>query len=625
MMLIDNRNYLRLNHRPLLEKLVQWEAKRERNENVQVELSRKGVPTLKINMDGKTHYIHSKYDPQMEAERLITGINDLNEYNHVLLIGIGLGYHLEELLKKYPDMKFSIYEPNIEVLYQFLSYQNISKQLGRNLKGIFTGTEENDIRHSVQHIHQANSKTFIYTLPVYKKVYEEQEVIVMQAMKDVLKGKQSYFATNVSFQKRWTINSIKNFSTVLKTPNILYDVDTAFFQGKPAIIVAAGPSLSSEFENLKYIKENGLAYIFSVGSAINALIEYGIYPDAACTYDPTELNQFVIQKIKDQNISEIPLIFGSSVGFETLSDYPGKMLHMITSQDTISPRLLDTSQNIDIVFDAPSIAVVTFQLLSQLGCNPIILAGQDLGYQNNQKYAVGIEYDFENNTLTEEEQQSLLTVKDVYGNDIGTTADFNQMREQLEMYIRASAKIEVLNTTKGGAHIQGTEFMSLADVIAQRLNDQTVQNKWLESKSNYEYEFVVKQLHQLKKAEERCEHILQKAFDELRNIDQAVQNRQSKKMEQRFVKFDKEFSKLKKNIFYSGFVEPTVRVQNEILSEESQSIRYEIDVLKKGQLVVTAFGSFIKECYAHLQFVRPYFEEMKEEIEKLDIEKQVKL
>ena len=30
------------------------------------------------------------------------------------------------------------------------------------------------------------------------------------------------------------------------------------------------------------------------------------------------------------------MIFGSSVGYETLIDYPGEKYHMITSQDTVS-------------------------------------------------------------------------------------------------------------------------------------------------------------------------------------------------------------------------------------------------------------------------------------------------
>lgn len=45
----------------------------------------------------------------------------------------------------------------------------------------------------------------------------------------------------------------------------------------------------------------------------------------------------VIQKVKDKNIANIPLIFGSTVGYETLADYNGPLLHMFTSQDTVAP------------------------------------------------------------------------------------------------------------------------------------------------------------------------------------------------------------------------------------------------------------------------------------------------
>jgi len=37
------------------------------------------------------------------------------------------------------------------------------------------------------------------------------------------------------------------------------------FKDKPAILVSAGPSLDYEIENLRYIKENGLAYISQSG------------------------------------------------------------------------------------------------------------------------------------------------------------------------------------------------------------------------------------------------------------------------------------------------------------------------------------------------------------------------
>ena len=616
MILVDNRNELRLRNRELLAHLSTFEKNHEDFKAI-VEQSRAGVPTLKLEIDGKTQYIHSKYDPEKEAERLMSQLEDIGSSKHILFLGSGLGYHIQKFTEQHPTMQFSIYEPNEEVLISYLSKRKLTDLPLSNLGTIFTGSDESKLQQEMTALLQSsNSQLRIYTLPVYESLYGDQIKVIMQKALASLKEKQSTLVTNLSFQKRWTVNSIKNFPTVLKTPNILHDIDRSTFEGKPTIIVAAGPSLNDEFENLRYIKENGLAYIFSVGSAINALIEHGIYPDAACTYDPSERNQFVIQKIKDEQIADIPLVFGSSVGFETLQDYPGKMLHMITSQDTISPTLLDRTESIGIVLDAPSIAVVVLQLLTKLGSNPIILAGQNLGYRDDKRYAAGIEYDFVENELNATEKKASLTVKDVCGNDIQTSDGFNRMRQQLEMHIGASQGIDVINTTKGGAQIKGTSFVYLDDLINGKLKSKVVDNQWTQALNSYDLKYIKKQIEKISRAEKNCDKILQNALDELKLIRGAIEKRQTKNLESRFVSFDKEFNKLKRNSFYNGFVEPMVRVQNERLSEEIQFIRYETDILKKAEVIIYSFNKFIQEVYSHLEFARPYFDEMKEQIEK---------
>lgn len=617
MILIDNRNYLRLRNRPLLEMLAERE---EHIETAVIEPSRRGLPTLKLTVDEKTQYVYSKYDPEKEVERLHKQKEIPDNTKHVLFFGAGLGYQIQALLNEYPDMNYSIYEPNQEALVQFFSHQNINDLRGDQLHKVFTTTDEKQIRSHIQQLYQSvGNDIYVYTLPVYEKLYVKELKAVMETMKEWLKGESSNLATEVSFQRRWTVNSIKNFPKVMQTPNVLHDVDRHAFEGKPAIIVAAGPSLSEEFENLRYIKEHGLAYIFSVGSAINSLIEHDIYPDAACTYDPGVHNQQVFRKLKEQQITNIPLVFGSSVGFETLENYPGSLLHMITNRDMVSPRLLDTSQNIDIVLDAPSIAVVTFQLLKLLGCRQIILVGQNLAYQNNRRYADGINYEAISNELSTKEIEKAIIIQDVFGNDIQTNDGFNLMRKDLEWYISTSPEVEVVNTTKGGAHIKGTTFISLDEVIQYKLTSKEVVLKgWHVVDNQYDTRYVGQQLYKMKEHQGKCQQLIESADRELKKIELMTQQRQLNRLEQRFAKFDQEFSKLKKNLYYQAMIEPMIGVQNQRLSDESQSIRYERDPIKKGNIVVRAFGAFLYAVEAHFQFVEPYYEELREQLKQQD-------
>lgn len=492
MILVDNRNVLRLRNRELLTHLVAFEEN-YKDFKTTVEPSKAGIPTLKLDVDGKIQYLHSKYDPEKEAERLMSQLENVENSKHILFVGCGLGYHIQQFTEQYPAMRFSIYEPNEEVLVSYLSNRKLDDLPLKNLDTIFTGNDESQLQQRISALLQsANSQLYIYTLPVYESLYGDQIQVLMQKALVTLKEKRNALAVSSSFQKRWTVNSIKNFPTILKTPNILHDIDKSVFEGKPAIIVAAGPSLNEEFENLRCIKEHGLAYIFSVGSAINALIEHGIYPDAACTYDPQLNNARVIQIIKDKKINDIPLVFGSSVGFETLKDYPGKMLHMIVSQDTVSPTLLkhNHSKYLDYVNDAPSIAVVTFQLLTKLGFNKIILVGQNLAYIDNKHYAKGIDYGTGSQEVKADSLAKALIVKDVYGNDVKTTEGFNQMRSQLEMYISQNKHLDIINTTKNGAAIEGAVYKPLTDLIEQQLHAKVVHNGWADGNNDYNDDYL---------------------------------------------------------------------------------------------------------------------------------------
>lgn len=617
MILVDNRNVLRLKNRDLLNRMTEVE-KNPGTGNIFVEQAKTGVKTLKMLFDGKTQYVHSKYDPEKDAQRFIDKFEN-EKMKYVLFVGTGLGYHIKKFTEAHPDTKYSIYEPDEEVFLTYLANANLNELPLNNLLGIFTGIDEEIFMGELKALLQSSNGVLkIIALPVYEKIYSEQIESIMKALVDSMKIKKSNLVTNVSFQKRWTINSIKNFPKVLETPNILHDIDKKAFIGKPAIIVAAGPSLNEEFENLRYIKENGLAYIFSVGSAINALIDQGVYPDAACTYDPQGHNYKVIRKIKEYGISDIPLIFGSSVGYETLKDYPGKMLHMLINQDTIAPYYINNPEEMKVVIDAPSIAVVTFQLLKMLGCSQIILVGQNLAFQNNNRYAAGINHDFIKNELTEKEKKSLLNIKDVHGNDIQTNDSFNKMRNQLEMYIKVYQDLEVINTTIGGAHIEGTEFKFLSSVITEKLTETTkVKPYWFKGESTYKLSYSEKQMGNIQSAMQRLNQEINSSLKVLHDISNAASMRRLKNLEETFVRFDKEFNKVKDNTFYKVYIEPMVRVQNQRLSEETQAVKYEKDIIKKGFSIVNLFEGFLKDCQEHIHFLEPYIKEMHEDIKRL--------
>lgn len=609
MILIDNLNILKSSYTDIWNQLKQFEDKENRM-LTEIEETRNGDKTLTITIAGKKIYLHSKYNPIREAETIVKSFEDIDENTNIIFYGTGLGYHIQMILEKYKDIKYYIYEPIPELLYTFLSNINLKELNIDRLMGISTNFYRNKIDKFVD---RNRDKIKIVELPSHKQNFSSETEDFNEAILKLIKDRRRSLHTNYAFQKRWIINSMKNLKEVLSTPNIILE-KKGEFKGKTAILVAAGPSLNEEIENLRYIKINGLAYIFSVGSSINTLIHNNIYPHAACTYDPTVKNQIVFEKVKEKGIKDIPMIFGSSVGYETLENYYGDKYHMIMSQDTVAGYFLRTEDDkaISIVQDAPSIAVVTLQLLYTLGFSTIVLVGQNLGYRGKERYSEGISYSSE---LTDKEIENGIWVKDVYGNEILTNEGFNSMRQQMESYIKLLLGINVINTTKGGANIKGTKFIELEHLIKINLNEKIVEENWIsENKTRYDKEYLLSQIKRMDKTYEDVLKINKEYKSILNKIEKSINSRSFTQAENLYAKLDKELRKIENNDFYKMFILPMNRVQYKVLADSIDSLNEERNLYEKGRKIVDSFRGFIDICTRDIEMVEPIYEEMKEDI-----------
>lgn len=608
-MLVDNINFLRDKFPHIREKLMAVEE--NQIGKFLIEQGRKGKNTLLYRNNGKEIYLHSKYDPIREAETIITDYQG-TENKNVIFYGTGLGYHIDLFVKQNPNNSFYIFEPVEELMLYFLSIQNLNKPEYKNLKNITVGMD--DLSKDIKHFLDLNRKdTVIIQLPVHMQVFPEEYEKFNEIFLGILKSKRSDLAVNYSFQERWIINSMKNFKYVLSTPNILLEKKGAF-KNIPALLVAAGPSLNEEIENIRYIKEKGLAYIFSVGSAINTLLHHNIYPHAATTYDPTKNSEKVFAKVKEQGIKDIPLIFGSSVAYEVLETYPGPMYHMITSQDKVAHYYLDAASNeeILIVLDAPTIAAVTLQLLSFLGFAPIILVGQNLAYLGQHRHSDGIDY---SRKLTEKDLKKALWVEDVYGNKIRTNEGFNRMRAEMEVYISRMEKGRIINTTKGGAKIKGAEFRELKDIITKDLKQDVVRENWLAgNKTDYSMEA-------LQTKSEAMDHALTESYKWVREYNEVLEkmyalarNRNYKQLDFMYSKLNTCIHALETNVFFITFILQINRVQHQLLANTIKSLEGEKDFNKKHLGVLQAYKKFIDKCRQDMEKIKPVYEEMKRAI-----------
>lgn len=597
-MLIENINYLRKNYRYIRDLLNQFEQQLK-EQPIQIEQSKSGLPSLSVLVNGRPLSIHSKYDPLKEAEKLVEQYADgIEKYNHILFYGVGFAYHIEEFMKRYPEKTFSMYEPNPAIFYHYVSNRQLEALPLKQMKNLFVEwNQESGSQFITQFAYELKDDVLLIALPSYSRIFPSDYEQFMLMFKNKIQQKRYSFSADYVFAKRWTLNSLMNLPTTLETPNLLMDKRDVF-QNKPVLIVSAGPSLQDEYDNLRQIKENGSAYILAVGSANKALIANDILPDAVCTYDPQEHNYNVFRPMLEENITSVPMIYGTSVGFETIQTYQGPKLHVVTAQDTVSPYFVHYgNEQLDIVDDAFSIAIVTLQLLMKMNAGPIILVGQNFAFRDNQFYSKEIARGEKQTAEVEDKDLvDVMTVKDVYGNEIRTNVSFNQMRLLMEQYLHANPQFEVINTTKGGAAITGATFKPLEEVMSERLKEKVVVEGWFEAETKHSPEQVAQKIRKMEYEIRQFPLKTEAAFTVLREMESLKDTNNPAKLESLFTKFDKAFRQFMNNEFYQVYVRPVSRVHFEQLSKKTNDIKFLQDINQKAEQSIKAFALYLHEC-----------------------------
>lgn len=566
---------------------------------VDVTTNKNGLPILQIEHNGNMLSVHSKYDPIKEADRILDKYQDIEKYDHVIFYGGGLGYHIKRFFERYPAKLASVYEPFQEV---YEGFQSFSKKLNiplHYLENIIVEQPGNILAQLSGLSSSAHQRILLIILPAYEKVAEQNLKQFKKALKDTLQSKTSNTYTEMKFAKRWTLNALMNAKVISETTDIL-SLKKNPFEGKPVILASAGPSLHEEMDNLRLIKEKGLAYIFAVGSANKALITQGILPDAVLTYDPQAHNQEVFKQLIEQKIDKIPMIFGSTVGYETLQAYKGPKFYFLTSQDTVNPYFLEKKSK--VLIDAPSIAILTLQLLHHLKAGKIILVGQNFAFKNGLFYSKEIKrYDKEKQEIAgaQVQQDDIVNsyeIDDTRGGKVKTNKSFDHMRLEMEFYIEQFKGPSILNTTKGGAAIKGTVFQPLDQVMKEILLEKVVDPEWFCSEQVTFSTFSPQRIQTLRKDARLFIKQYESIMTHFKVMKSTSQLSNPKKIQKWLEKFDGLFQKFVRNALYQISVRPITRVYFEKLQSETKVIRLMEPTREKVERVVSSYTAYLEIC-----------------------------
>jgi len=350
-------------------------------ENFEIIQTKSNLNTLRINLeDGTKFLIHSSYDPLKEASNIIKNYLK-DKYDVLILGGFGLGFLAIQSLKEKKADKIIVIEKDLRIFKAAICANDLTEILSSD-DVIFLFETDNEIEGLTDVLLNISTKK-VYTLihPQLLKIYPEFYSNLKNIIDSYLARKNINIATLTRFQTLWMRNIFKNHKLFLQNKGIKNFFDK--YKNVPALIISAGPSLSDEINS---IKENQNKFIIiSVDSCLTVLINNGIKPDFVVSVDPQYINYKYFEYLKD--FTSI-LVAEPSVFYLIPKNYKGKIIFFSSVFPFVKwlENFAELKGEIDM---GGSVSTTAFDFAYKMGCNPLILVGQDLAFIKERTHTKG--------------------------------------------------------------------------------------------------------------------------------------------------------------------------------------------------------------------------------------------
>lgn len=476
----------------------------------------------------------------------------------VILLGIGSGNIPLEIIKKRQKIsKLLLYDLNPAEFRQNLSFRDFSPLLEDQRVVIniapFPALEETLNQAAVAI--QLEDTHFLKLLPSFAA--EPGYHALSDSLYPILNRYNVGGATAMQTGRTFLKNRLQNLE-VIQHHRLLDELQDKFTQ-VPAILVGGGPSLNKNIRQLKEIGTNAL--IIAVDSTLPALTANGIRPHFISTLDPDEV---IYEKMADcaPSAHDVSLLCMLQTATTIPKTFPAKQVFWGLG-DSITEQWLAPILGAKVCTDeALTVANLSLAAAITMGANPIIFVGQDLAYTNFETHAAHTVLDNKDflDSL-KNGKDDLVWVKGINGGQVPTDRGFFSAKNHFESLISKNSGNTYINATEGGAHLEGTTALPLADTIEKYCATQ------LEIPQRLETIFRNTSPPQIKNFAAEGKNVLRQA-KELHKI--AVN---SKKINQTALKQIRNHRKNKKNCFC--FQDLPAAVKNSLVEIDKLNLRIE--------------------------------------------------
>ncbi len=430
----------------------------------QVEPARNGSPTLSLLSGGKTIQIHSRYDPEKEATQQLDGAK-LRNPKLLLILGLGLGYHLRACLSRLErETHFIVVmERDLQALRLAMESLDLNDVLTSKKVLFAVGIDPAEsFAFFAELIRQAgiSLQLFLKTAvafehPVLATLNSEYHRMAMRSFRQAAEMTIVNYGNCPRDSMTGVRNIMGNLGTIIRNPGIK-EVFGAF-RGVPGILVSTGPSLDGNISALP--AASGKCIMICADSALRALYKKGIRPDAVASLERIIGVVKLFEDIPPEEMKNIWLAGTPVIMPEVYEVWKGPTA--IVYRDFAHFDWLGIPKGTLEV--GASCSNMAFKILEALGCDPIILVGQDCSFPSTEKTHAD---EAHTQTRLNLSPENLYRIRGNTQEWVFTNHIFDLFRKHFVKDV-GTFKGTCINSTEGGALIEGTTVMPLAEAIGR--------------------------------------------------------------------------------------------------------------------------------------------------------------
>jgi len=374
------------------------------------------------------------------------------QIDFIVIIGSGLGYHLENLFAKFAIRSALIYEPEPDVFYATLHNIDIRALIKscRQYSGKLTfkiGGNSAALVNEISSMFNSQGYFNIAKMHLYRHYHSDKTDDALQMIHDLAYR----YVSGWGFCEDEIVaitHTLDNYSNN-KHPTILATAKDKPRQ-QPVFIIGNGPSLDSSFEYLRKNQNN--AIIISCGTALKPLLDNDIVPDIHVEQERPVLMYDWLKKVGHQaQLKKMDLICLNAVYPKILGLF--KQAHIMLKPFDLGATFIQeylSNKYAEIMYCNPTVTNAATSVVTAMGFKNLYLFGVDYGFKSEDHHHSKESLHYKDNEgLVAIKTEAHFKVPGNFGGNVFTSQAFDRSRMSLELLLQSTPDVSCVNTSDG--------------------------------------------------------------------------------------------------------------------------------------------------------------------------------